>query len=506
MQEQLAGHRTDIASDPQANTVKTLAYDVSKDVEDRHVAFRNIEELVKSLSDTAAIARARRLRERAGMDRLSSLKAGITKLAKEKAKDGFEAFKAWAETPAQGIVLTAHPTFSLSRDIRNCLGQIASKDDGEFDEDIAQLKTYPYLPKRAPTLIEEHEDTQATLHRIQSSIDAVNAQILDVAAKAFPDQWTTLAPHLIDAYSWVGYDIDGRTDISWGDALRLRLSEKRDQLARYLDQINALASRAKSGCPQIETLQERIEFGLFSSKRDLAMFEQDITEPDNLVAAANNLTRDTENRILNLADLDGMIDEALSALTAEKDKRDLLCIRASMKAFGLGTARIHFRLNARHVMTAIRPVFNITDNAADNRTLMNRASKITKNVKAQPVNFASLALEKNTAHEKMILTAQIHKYIDNATPIRLLIAETEDSLVPLGMLYLARLYGLEEKLDISPLFETADALNNGGRIIGKMLENPVYNEYIKTRGLFAIQTGFSDAGRFMGQIPATLRD
>jgi phosphoenolpyruvate carboxylase len=104
----------------------------------------------------------------------------------------------------------------------------------------------------------------------------------------------------------------------------------------------------------------------------------------------------------------------------------------------------------------------------------------------------------------MILTAQIHKYIDDETPIRLLIAECEDSLTPMGMLYLAKRYGIEKHLDISPLFETADALNNGGRIIGKMLSNEVYRNYIKDRGVFAIQTGFSDAGRFMGQIPATL--
>jgi len=113
-------------------------------------------------------------------------------------------------------------------------------------------------------------------------------------------------------------------------------------------------------------------------------------------------------------------------------------------------------------------------------------------------------METNTAHRQMILTAQIHKYIDNETPIRLLIAETEDSLIPLGMLYLAKLYGLENHLDISPLFETAAALNNGGRIIGKMLGHDVYRNYVKKRGVMAIQTGFSDAGRFMGQVPATL--
>jgi len=175
-----------------------------------------------------------------------------------------------------------------------------------------------------------------------------------------------------------------------------------------------------------------------------------------------------------------------------------------MVAFGLGTARIHFRLNNRHVVSAMKAEFGLDAKSSDNRTMLMKASKLTKNVKPQPVNFASLALEKSTAHEKMILTAQIHKYIDDATPIRLLIAETEDSLTPLGMLYLARRYGLEKVLDISPLFETADALNNGGRIIDKMLSNEVYRDYIKERGVFAIQTGFSDAGRFMGQIPATL--
>ena len=97
-----------------------------------------------------------------------------------------------------------------------------------------------------------------------------------------------------------------------------------------------------------------------------------------------------------------------------------------------------------------------------------------------------------------------YKYIDDETPIRLLIAECEDSLTPLGMLYLARRYGLEKHLDISPLFETASSLHNGCRIIDKMLSNPVYRDYITARGTFAIQTGFSDAGRFMGQIPATL--
>ena len=142
------------------------------------------------------------------------------------AAKGFDAFKLWAETPGQGIVLTAHPTFSLSRDIRDTLGAIASSNDGATDTLTDKLKIHPYLPKRAPTLLEEHEDTQATLSRIQNALNKLNHVVLKVAAAHFPKLWTSLTPHLADAYSWVGYDIDGRTDISSVSYTHLTLPTK----------------------------------------------------------------------------------------------------------------------------------------------------------------------------------------------------------------------------------------------------------------------------------------
>lgn len=498
LRERLDSHAESLKSDPQANPVKRLAYDISREVEDRSIAFRDIEALIKQLSDEAAIARARRLRNRSGLDRIDGLKDSVRDTAVAKAKQGWDAFQRWAETPAIGIVLTAHPTFSLSRDIRRVLGEVASADETPADS-IEELKTHAYLPKRAPTLIEEHEDTQAALERIQKALDGANRIILQVAQKEFPDDWTKLTPHLADAYSWVGYDIDGRTDISWGDALRLRLQEKRDMIARYLADVEALISQGAS----LSQTAERLQDALHSARRDVKLFENDLNVPENLVAAANNLTRKSDRRLLKAEDLFASIDAAFE--TAPSDVAlDIAVLKARMAAFGLGTARIHFRVNARHINSAMRAAFGLTEDTTDMRTLMNRATKLTDETKARPVNFANLALERSTAHEKMILAAQIHKFIDSATPIRMLIAETEDAMVPLGALYLAKLYGLEEHIDISPLFETSDALNNGGRIIGKMLENSAYRKYVQTRGLFAIQTGFSDAGRFMGQLPATL--
>ena len=41
--------------------------------------------------------------------------------------------------------------------------------------------------------------------------------------------------------TWVGYDMDGRTDISWATSLRYRLEEKSERLASYAEALAALA-------------------------------------------------------------------------------------------------------------------------------------------------------------------------------------------------------------------------------------------------------------------------
>ena len=501
LQGHLSAHEAGVNKDPQTNPIKLLAYDASMAIEERSLAFRDIEAIVKSLSDEGAIRRIKRLSARAGVERFDAFEADIIALAKQKAAEGFEAYQGWAGTALQGIVLTAHPTFSLSRPIRETLGEIASDPASDNNAQVEKLKTLPFLQIAAPTLQEEHADAQAAITRLQDAIHDLNIHILGTARENFPERWSEITPCLIKVYSWVGYDIDGRTDIGWADAIRLRLQEKHAQLMRY--SAAAAGIQKKCALPDLAALCEKLANAVESTKRDLELFNADLSDPENLILAANNLTRESDRRILSTSGLYGLLEAAISA-APDAEKLDLVLLKAELRNFGLGTARIHFRLNARHVVNGVRAAFGMKSDSSDARTLLQRASEMTRKAEAKQVNFAALELETNTAHQQMMLAAQIHKYIDAETPIRLLIAECEDSLMPLGMLYLARLYGLEKHLDISPLFETAEALNNGGRIISKMLANPVYRDYIKTRGVFAIQTGFSDAGRFMGQLPATL--
>ncbi len=120
------------------------------------------------------------------------------------------------------------------------------------------------------------------------------------------------------------------------------------------------------------------------------------------------------------------------------------------------------------------------------------------------INFASILAERTSAKRLFMLVAQMLKYIDATTPVRFLIAECETSLTAMAALYFAKLFGVDHKVDISPLFETTKAFERGIRVIDECLQNPTFAAYVRKRGRLCFQTGFSDAGRHLGQTVAAI--
>ena len=88
-------------------------------------------------------------------------------------------------------------------------------------------------------------------------------------------------------------------------------------------------------------------------------------------------------------------------------------------------------------------------------------------------------------------------------PVRFLIAETETGYTLLAALWLARLFGIERHIEISPLFETAEALEHGATVLEEALRSPHYRAYLQATGRLALQFGYSDSGRYVGQLAAS---
>jgi phosphoenolpyruvate carboxylase len=296
--------------------------------------------------------------------------------------------------------------------------------------------------------------------------------------------------------SWVGYDTDGRTDIGWWDTMRLRLEMKRLQLARLHAQLTAV--------PAADVLAARVAQALETVTGQHAACPTAPEQP--LVAAfAHAMIDGRETAMTTPAPLLPLFNEAI-AKADDAGKMALAVARAGLVSHGLSLAHTHTRLNAAQIHNVVRQRLGIADSPEDpahRRSLFAAINAALDNVKPQPVDFGGLMAEQASAAKLMMTVAQIVKHVDGSAPIRFLIAETESGYTLLAALWLARLFGVENHIEISPLFETADALEQGATVLEEALRSPHYREYLRRTGKLALQFGYSDSGRYVGQLAAT---
>ena len=295
----------------------------------------------------------------------------------------------------------------------------------------------------------------------QGARDHIVARLLETARERWPDEWHDLAPLPFRFASWVGYDMDGRTDIKWFHSIGFRLSEKAERLQRYLAELEAI----DAAHPLLGELRPAADF----AAERAADFAADLSDPAALSLAANRLTASDPRKCLSLAPfIDKLEAEARSA---EPDRAVALkTLAAAMRADGLGMGWIHFRVNAKQLHNAIRrrldPKGEI--DLASKGAIVHLRRAIAK-VKPLRTNFAALAIESSTAIRQFLAMAQIVQHIDGDAPIRMLVAECEEPATMLAALYFAKLFGIDGQVDISPLFETESALEHGGRFLDELL-------------------------------------
>ena len=121
------------------------------------------------------------------------------------------------------------------------------------------------------------------------------------------------------------------------------------------------------------------------------------------------------------------------------------------------------------------------------------------------INYGSLVEEPAPAKQLMMTIAQVGKHVDGFNPTRFLIAECESGFTLLTALYYARLFGVDDKVEISPLFETEEGFARGEKVFEEALKSRQYRAHLAGQGRLAVEFGFSDSGRFIGQLAATFR-
>jgi len=471
------------ADTPLFNPVFQLSLDLSRQLESGTTTIADLAGLVGELEAISLESRAGRLRR---LVEPTSAPARLGQLAE--AGGDFDGFRKFWENPHLHAVFTAHPTFLLTPAQSQAVAKAASNGGVAGSADAGER---PEI-----TLLYEHSCAMAAIANAQAARDRIVETVLRSASTAWPERWQELAPLPFRFASWVGYDMDGRTDIKWYTSIAFRLLEKAERLERYAATLQAI----DPAHGLLETLRAAGARAAASAEE----FSSDLSDPDTLSAAANRLTDAGKDKLLSLAPI---IEELQTEATAAPVDRAiaLRTLAAAMRADGLGMGWIHFRVNAKQLHNAIRQRLGDAEGIdLGSRGAVAALRELLAGVEPLSSNFASLAVESSTAVRQFLAMAQILKHIDADAPIRMLVAECEQPATVLAALYFARQFGIEDKVDVSPLFETESALEHGGRFLDALLAEEDYRAYARKRGRVSVQTGFSDAGRFVGQIPASL--
>lgn len=486
------GARAD--EDPFGNPVLLVSLAITRQIDSGTISERDISALIAYLRDAAFTDRAKRVADYVGGIDTTTNDTVLARLAQQLLRpDPNDSPVRWAEYQALtertrfAAVFTAHPTFSLPHEVNQALAEAA-----------CGRPTPTFVSHRPPkiTLRDEFDQSVAAITNGRDAIDRFNAALISVARGAWADRWTQLTPRPIVLSTWVGYDTDGRTDIGWWDTLRLRLEMKRLQLARLHAQVSVLPSAA--------ALADRVASAKEAVDTQIALCP-DQPEHAKVAAFAHALIDTRDIALTSPAPLLSLFDKAV-ATGVDHSKLALCVARAGLVSHGLALAHTHTRLNAAQIHNVVRQRLGIADPPEDpsrRRALFAAINHALDTVTPEPVDFGALISEQASAARLMMTVAQIIKHVDSSVPVRFLIAETETGYTLLCALWLARLFGIEENVEISPLFETAEALESGAGVLEEALRSPHYRAYLKKTGRLALQFGYSDSGRYVGQLAAS---
>ncbi len=480
--------------DPFGNPVLLVSLAITRQLDTGSLTEADIAALIRHLRDAAFDDRARRIADYVGGIDTVVNDGILARLAQQLLRpDPNDSPVRWAEYQALtertrfAAVFTAHPTFSLPLPVNQALAEAACG------------RPAPAFESHRPppiTLRSEFDQSVTAISNGRDAIDRFNAALISVARGAWADRWTGLTPSPVVLSTWVGYDTDGRTDIGWWDTLRLRLEMKRLQLARLHAQVCALASAGG--------LAERVAEARDAVDQQIELCP-DQPEPAKVAVFAHVLIGSRETALTSPAPLVPLFRAAI-AKAEDHEKLALAVARAGLVSHGLALAHTHTRLNAAQIHNVVRQRLGIADppeDPAHRRALFAAINAALDTVKAEPVDFGALIGEQASAAKLMMTVAQIVKHVDSSIPVRFLIAETETGYTLLAALWLARLLGVERHVEISPLFETAEALERGATVLEEALRSPHYREYLKQTGKLALQFGYSDSGRYVGQLAAS---
>lgn len=377
------------------------------------------------------------------------------------------------------VVFTAHPTqfypSSVQRIIHDLRSAITTDSVTNIDMLLQQLGKTPFVNKEKPTPIDEALSIISYLRYVY--YDTIG-ELFTKIKKTFGNGHFHLHEDIIQLGFWPGGDRDGNPFVT-ADVTKRVAEELRSAIL-------------KSYYSHLKFIRRRLSFrGVSEVLNQLS---------DELYAAIFNNQKITAEDILKRA------DEAEDILVSQHNSLflDLLVnFKDRVKIFGTHFATLDIRQDSRIHQKVIDEVFAKAygNTEASHEEKFNKLIEISD--KVNPDDFEDII------QDTLKTVAQVNE-IQNLNGIRGMnryIISNSDAVKDVMNVYaFFKVCGYRDediKVDIVPLFETMEGLDNAENVMNELYQNPVYKKHLERRGnQQTIMLGFSDGTKDGGYLKA----
>src|SRR5271170_1298607 len=333
--------RTQAAADPFSNPILLFALDLTLRMDRGEIDLDGLESVVQQLTVEAFADRAERLKNYLGETSVVANERALTELMERKARgSSFEDFRAALTRGIFGVVFTAHPTFSITPELARSLAELATGqtvagtalDQAGREQRIEAAARVEHRPPAELSLEVEHAWATEALNRAHDALEGMHRAALRIAREHWPREWTKLEPRLVTLASWVGYDQDGRTDITWTRTIAVRLADKLAMIERYRAKLEALKQAASGDFLEaLEPLGAMLATASTTVAEQMELLAAAEQTPAKTAAFGRAMVSGREKALVETGPLVALIESALKTASDDERREELLVMRASLR-------------------------------------------------------------------------------------------------------------------------------------------------------------------------------
>jgi phosphoenolpyruvate carboxylase len=481
-------------------------------------AFGNYFQLINIAEDQQRI-RTLRERERAG--RVSESIEEAVYVLHEAGKTADEVRDLLRKIRVR-LVLTAHPSEAKRKEVLIKLRH------------IAQMMSVPdrnaLLPREARALedaiLEEIEElwqtrpTRASRATVADEVDFgvyfLTSVIMDVVVDVYATLRTALyqfypnanwdeLPPLLRYASWIGGDRDGNPNVTPEVTLQTFETMRAAVRSVYLNEVTFLGEHLTHSADEVSVSPELREAVINAGGMDDRFPTEFYRQQMNLIRA--RLERNAYTEWIELYDDLALVESSLrrnkGRYTATGTLRRLM---EKVRLFGLHLVPLDIREDARLHANALDEMFRYYGRTESYKKLSEADKQLLLTMEIDnPRPFFPIEPHFSEATNKIIATwrmvAEAHRRYGTVVIDTYIASMSQQPSDVLAMLLLAREVGIDQDIDIVPLFETIDDLHNAPEIMRILFNNPRYREHLKARGdRQQIMIGYSDSGKDGGYL------